>query len=162
MATGFLCPDGIVFWILMVLSVGLLLARAWLKETEIVGRNSHGSITYFMSGNVTGPVQGITLLCTSTATRGGIILGDSIYSPWLTCSASFNISTFVDPKRVLMEGCSGSVTLAVSAHLTWESLSCSLLLMAAALWSRHSNKKRPHSWQWAVFQSRCSLLNSVR
>ena len=87
--------------------------------------------------------------------------GQDIIPPQKSCLAIFNISPSVDPKRILMEECSRAIILAVSGHVAWEhlwdSLSCSLLLMVAALWSRHSSKKRPHSWCWAVFQARCSL-----
>ena len=36
------------------------------------------------------------------------------------------------------------------------------LLMEAALWSRHSSKKRCHSCHWVVLQPGCSPLNSLR
>ena len=84
----------------------------------------------------------------------GSSLGISTYSVWYTCLATPRISWLVDPRRVLMEEYSRIVSLSMPAHCMWGHLlvclSCSLLCIAAALWSRCSNRKNPHFWQWAV------------
>ena len=94
----------------------------------------------------------------SSCCQWGSTLGGQQNSP---SQPVWQYSVFWHPDR----GWSRAVTLPTSGHMTWEclwdSLSCSLLLMAAALWSRHSSKKRPHSCLGVVFQSACSLFNSL-
>ena len=67
---------------------------------------------------------------------------------------------------ITMEGCSRAISLAMSTHCAWGHLlvclSCSLLHIAATLWSRHSNRKSYHSWWWVVLQPGWSLLSSSR
>ena len=76
----------------------------------------------------------------SSCNQQGSSLWVSTYSPWYTCSMMSSISPSVDPRRVLIEGCAGAITLAISiggawGHL-WVILSLSYYHMAAVLWSR--------------------------
>ena len=68
--------------------------------------------------------------------------------------------------RVLIEGCSGAVSLAISICCRLGGLCechcCSFLCIAAALWNNCSNRKSPHSWHQIVFQPGYSLLSSSR
>ena len=89
-----------------------------------------------------------------------------MFSPQYTCSATSRISWLVDPRRVLVEGCVGDVTSAISIHWAWGHLlvclSRSFLCIVATLWSRQSIMKSLHSWWWVVLQPWCSVLSSSR
>ena len=99
----------------------------------------------------------------SSCHQWGSSLCTSTYSPQYTCSTTSRISWSVDPRRVLTEGWAGAITLAISICWVWGCLlvvlSCFFLHIAAALWSRHSSRENPYSWQWVMLWPRWSLLS---
>ena len=95
----------------------------------------------------------------------GSSLGTSTYSP-SNCCGRPTISPLVNPRSIQTQGFAGIITSAGSlgwAHRHLQVvLSPSLCCMAAALWSRYSSKKSPHSWWPVVLQPGWSLLSSPR
>ena len=88
----------------------------------------------------------------------GSMLGTTTHFP---CRPVLQPSGSLNPKRVCTEGCSGANS-AISKCNPWEHLQCSLLHMAAILWSMYSKRNRLHSWFWAVLQPKFSLHNSFK
>ena len=65
----------------------------------------------------------------------GSTLGATLYCPLYICSATSRISWSVDPKRVLIEGCSRTIPLAISVYCGWGAFaSVSVALFFALLW----------------------------
>ena len=140
-----------------------------VKGSDVITTCSYRCHSYVWIGDV-GPLTGTTSLmsphsCNPPATSGGVHWGPA-HTPLYICSVMSSTSPSVDPRRVLTEACAGAIILACSFGWAWAHLqlvpSLSFCLMAAALWSRHSSNKSPHSWQWVVLQPRCSLLSSTR